>query len=92
MTLILLYLLPSTHEKKEQVNRFIVMQRVVVFFKNGARTNIVFLKAAASICKNSLLVTTGAIFWWQIMSVKITWVFPFLQEKGIYVKNRILKD
>ena len=63
MTLILLYLLPSTHEKKKQVNRLIVMQRVVVLFKNGARTNIFLLKAPASICKNSLLVTTGAIFW-----------------------------
>ena len=38
MTLILLYLLPSTHEKKKQVNRLIVMQRVIVLFKNGART------------------------------------------------------
>ena len=39
------------------------MQRVVVFFKNGARTNFFFLKAPGSICKSSLLVTTGAIFW-----------------------------
>ena len=49
--------------EEKQVNRFIVMQRVVVFFKNGARTNIFFLKAPASICRNGLLVTTGAIFW-----------------------------
>ena len=35
-----MYLLPSTHEKKKQVDRLIVMQRVVVLFKNGARMNI----------------------------------------------------
>ena len=48
--------------EEKQVNRLIVMQRVVVLFKNGARTNIFFLKAPASICKKSLLVTTGAVF------------------------------
>ena len=63
MTLILLYLPPLTYERKWQFNRFIVMQRVVVFFRNGLRTNFFFLEAPTSICKNSLLVTRCALFW-----------------------------